>query len=925
MSATPVRVLVASLAALVMGAVAHAADFTFSRRVVFDAPFTPALVDLDDDGRAELLGTRNVGGAFRSFSPRRLGLESLFAPLSYLRQTTIGFGYLRASRDTRLADVDNDGRLDAINNVYWCNGDSSNAAQLFRQRADGTFQRSAQFDGLVVTGHGETIVAADFDNDGFLDLYIPHYTRNDASNESPECAPFAAFALPGKAWVLRNKGAAAPGDFVDVGATPADLTSINCGVYCGNWGTVPAAYAKPEGAQGIDYDEDGLVDLFSTGMLFRNGGNFAFNRVWPAPTVQPLFDEGARIIDWNNDGYPDLVTVDPALGRVHLFAWSGGMRDVQGRIVAGQWVEVTDPAVIGDLLAVNAPGSYGLNAGDLDADGDEDLIINGTVADGMSKVFVNEGPPTYAFRRATLAGFRGRSSRSGDLIADVNNDGRPDIVQSGRFGNRSSVVHFNRSTTPSANTLVIEVFGSDGVRALRNQQGRVVRVVPAAAPGGFSYTRHVDGGSGYMAQGPYPVTLYSAYGGVHTVSVRTAQGVQQCQVTPPAYLVMQTAAGGSCQSLPLPPADPVARDHVPRALDAIVTMGNGLPDDDPSDGAAALAADFNGDGAADLLWRNASTGETAMWLMQGATLQAGAILLRDHGWSVTHTGDFDGDGRSDLVWRNRFTGATAVWLMNGTVFKAGATLLADPAWRVAHVGDLDGDGRQDIVWRNESSGTTSAWLMNGTTAKAYATLLTDANWRPTQLADFNADGRRDIVWHNESTGATAVWLMNGTQMASGRVLLVNRAWRVIATGDFDGNGRSDLVWSNALTGGLAIWTMNGLTPGALGNPTLPPGARVSHVTDLDGDGRSDLVWRDDRSGTTGGTLMNGIAPAASAALLALPQWRVAGTVDLNGDARGDLVWRDESTGATAVWLMNGLQLANGRVVLNNALWTARAR
>jgi hypothetical protein len=167
--------------------------------------------------------------------------------------------------------------------------------------------------------------------------------------------------------------------------------------------------------------------------------------------------------------------------------------------------------------------------------------------------------------------------------------------------------------------------------------------------------------------------------------------------------------------------------------------------------------------------------------------------------------------------------------------------------------------------------------------------------------------------------------MNGTQMASGRVLLVIRAWRVVGTGDCDGNGRSDLVWSNALTGGLAIWTMNGLTPGASGNPTLPPGARVSHVTDLDGDGRSDLVWRDERSGTTGATLMNGITPVASATLLALPQWRVAGTADLNGDARADLVWRDESTGATAVWLMNGLQLSNGRVVLNNALWTARVR
>ena len=43
-------------------------------------------------------------------------------------------------------------------------------------------------------------------------------------------------------------------------------------------------------------------------------------------------------------------------------------------------------------------------------------------------------------------------------------------------------------------------------------------------------------------------------------------------------------------------------------------------------------------------------------------------------------GDYNADGKSDLLWRNAATGATTLWLMNGNSFSSFATLITDPTW-----------------------------------------------------------------------------------------------------------------------------------------------------------------------------------------------------------------------------------------------------
>src|SRR5438034_503639 len=69
-------------------------------------------------------------------------------------------------------------------------------------------------------------------------------------------------------------------------------------------------------------------------------------------------------------------------------------------------------------------------------------------------------------------------------------------------------------------------------------------------------------------------------------------------------------------------------------------------------------ADFNGDGKPDILWRNSSTGENYVWLMNGTTITGeGSVLTEpEQNRKVAGGGDFNDDGTDELLWRNSTTG-----------------------------------------------------------------------------------------------------------------------------------------------------------------------------------------------------------------------------------------------------------------------------
>ena len=181
-------------------------------------------------------------------------------------------------------DYNNDGLLD----IFFTNGaeipsleksDPGYYNRLFRNNGDGTFTDVTEQAGLQGTGYSMGVAAGDYDNDGFVDLYIAGVNRNQ---------------------LFHNNG---DGTFTDV--------TQKAGVS----GTVPTlgkAWAVTAGW--FDYNNDGLLDLFVVNYLDYNIGTAVLCHVEGAPTYcSPDGFHGTPNILYRNNGDGTFTDVSRAI------------------------------------------------------------------------------------------------------------------------------------------------------------------------------------------------------------------------------------------------------------------------------------------------------------------------------------------------------------------------------------------------------------------------------------------------------------------------------------------------------------------------------------------------------------------------------------------------------------------------------------
>ena len=261
--------------------------------------------------------------------------------------------------------------------------------------------------------------------------------------------------------------------------------------------------------------------------------------------------------------------------------------------------------------------------------------------------------------------------------------------------------------------------------------------------------------------------------------------------------------------------------------------------------------DFNADGRDDILWRNTISGQVYEWLMNGTSVigqGSPGTVSNDcpDGWRISGVGDFNGDGRADILWRNPDSGEVNIWLMNGTTpIGGGSPGTVTDDWQIAGVGDFNGDGKADILWRNTISGEVNVWLINGTGIIGGGSLGTVAHdWQIAGVGDFNGDGKADILWRNVTSGEVVIWLMNGTSViGGGSVGSATNDWQIAGVGDFNGDGKADILWRHT-SGEVYEWLINGTTvtgQGSTGSATND--WKIAGVGDFNGDGKADILWR----------------------------------------------------------------------------------
>lgn len=441
-----------------------------------DLPATaPALGDPDANNCLDLVGaTGDCTGALTPRDMAAAGLSGLFAAG-------------RANGDSRFADFNGDKRADLFSNTLSLATDTASRALLHVNQGTGNFAADAGVTALGIGGFGGTLLAADLDNDGDVDLVAPHDTgRGDGATN----------------WLLTNNG----------GATFSN-TAAAAGIATNPAG---AAYV-PRGGQAADFNEDGRVDLlFGSRLLINNGGG-TFTDGSAAANLPVRADQGMKLFDVDLDGDLDLLHHDGAVTRLY-------------RNTAG----VFDGGTIVDQDTSQATFGHGLNVCDLNSDGYEDVIVAYNVTatgTGIPRLLINVNGQLLRSSLPDGLAAAGDLLAHNDLLAcgDLDNSGVVDILA--RWGTT-----YRRMLTflPMTAVIKLRVVGSGGER---NQQGRIVRLVPQSAPT-RRITRVVESGSGLQSQNQYDLLIGAPWLGTYDVTVRFASGTVTATTTPGSSLTI---------------------------------------------------------------------------------------------------------------------------------------------------------------------------------------------------------------------------------------------------------------------------------------------------------------------------------------------------------------------------------------------------
>ena len=391
-------------------------------------------------------------------------------------------------------DYDNDGRMD----LFFTNGaalkqsmskddlpDKSEPRywnRLFQQKQDGTFRDVTERAGLKGVGYSMGAAAADYDNDGFMDLFVSGYkadrlyhnngdgTFSDLSNKLPKMSDGWSTSA---GWFDYDRDGRL--DLFIARYMEWDFESGS--MFCGGPTSALRAYCHPDNFKGAanvllhqrsdgsfedvskssgiadpsgkglgvafaDFDNDGWTDVFVANdsvrqSLYRNKGDGTFEDI--AVISGAAYDEDGRTFagmgidcaDFDNDGYTDVFITTLSNEKYALYRNNGDL----------SFTYVTNTTGVGQITLLNA--GWGTRIVDVDNDGLRDLFVaQSHVLDTVEKstaylkykqpllLMSNTGKGFVNVSATAGAAFNTAVAARGAAFGDLNNDGQIDAVVS---------------------------------------------------------------------------------------------------------------------------------------------------------------------------------------------------------------------------------------------------------------------------------------------------------------------------------------------------------------------------------------------------------------------------------------------------------------------------------------------------------------
>lgn len=310
-------------------------------------------------------------------------------------------------------DADGDGRVD----VFLVGGSPRQGGALYLNLGNGKFRDASAGSGLERGFVGMGAAVGDVDADGDLDLFVSGVgvrgkERGDRLflNQGG-----GRFADASEAWGLEPEGFGSSAAFFDL-ENDGDL-DLYVGRYVA-WSPESDIECRPNGVDRSYCTPESYASVASR--LYRNDGGKAFTDVSEDSGIAALLGKalGVATFDADGDGLTDLAVANDTT-RNFLFRNLGG----------GKFAEVGIESGIALSLSGAPRGAMGIDAGDVDGDLADDLLI-GNFAQEMSALYLQSRPGLFA-DEATRLGLGVPTLMLltfGNLIADFDNDGLPDLA-----------------------------------------------------------------------------------------------------------------------------------------------------------------------------------------------------------------------------------------------------------------------------------------------------------------------------------------------------------------------------------------------------------------------------------------------------------------------------------------------------------------
>jgi hypothetical protein len=629
---------------------------------------------------------------------------------------------------------------------------------------------------------------------------------------------------------------------------------------------------SPAGLLLADMNGDGKLDLVvsdggngksATGtidILLGNGDGTFQPPTFIATKTPPL---SLTVADLNRDGILDVAVGNRPGNDVSIMLGAG-----DGTLRA----PVNYPIGTGPTLAV----AIALVAADIDGDGKPDLVFcDGNTGGG---VLLGIGDGTFGAPKIFAAGKNPQYLATGDF----NGDGKLDLAVADASSNAVSVLlGAGDGTFGKPSDYIVSYFPSSLVVADINNDGAqdiVVSGGSALALGGTVMTFLFGNGDGTFQGAP----LYSANNiAINALALADFNGDGK-----PDAIV----SGNFSQFMYVFPGLGGANFGAPIAIDA-ANGGKGVR------GGPIAAGDFDRDGKQDVAMAGGSTadgtGAVAIFRGRGDGTFQPPVLYPAGATNPTAVvaADFNGDGALDLIVSalpQLFPQVNAPVSLSFLAGKGDGTFrpLAPipfsgyPSY--LSVADLNGDGKLDLVLvdggiLDSVAGGIAVYLGNGDgTFQAPVPYAAGINPAAVAVGDFNGDGKLDLV---VATGAPdfnyalALFAGNGDGTFQQPTMIpTDFGPAFVAIGDFNGDGKPDIIVAHCC-GDTDMTYLLGNGDGTFQTEQHfngAPSPRAMAVADLNGDGKPDLVLAG--VGFTA-LINNSMPPPPAGAVPAAPQFR----------------------------------------------------